>query len=77
MITAQRGEDDEFNAIAADFSDPTTPERVVTAVIEQAGRLDVLVNNADMMQESSIEDTSLDAWQRNLAVDLTAPHRSC
>ncbi|MBB3139703.1 SDR family NAD(P)-dependent oxidoreductase [Halomonas organivorans] len=73
VITAQRGEDERFNGIAADFSDPTVPERVVTEVVERTGRLDVLVNNAGMMQEDLIEDTSLEAWQRNLAVNLTTP----
>ena len=72
-ITAQRGEDDEFGGIAADFSDPAVPERVVAEVIARSGRLDVLVNNAGMMQESPIEDMSLEAWQRTLALNLTAP----
>ena len=42
-------------------------------VAQRAGRLDVLVNNAGMMQESSVEAMSLEDWQRNLAVNLTAP----
>lgn len=49
------------------------PERVVADVIARAGRLDVLVNNAGMMQESTIGDMSLEAWQRSLAVNLTTP----
>jgi meso-butanediol dehydrogenase/(S,S)-butanediol dehydrogenase/diacetyl reductase len=39
----------------------------------KAGRLDVLVNNAGVMQEAGIEDMSLDDWERTLAVNLTAP----
>lgn len=73
VITAQRGEDKEFDWIEADFSDTQTPERVVAEVIARTGRLDVLINNAGMMQESSIEDLSIDDWQRNLNINLTAP----
>lgn len=73
VFTAQRGADPEFQGITADFTDPTTPAHVIAEVIRKAGRLDVLVNNAGMMQEASVEDTSLEDWQRNLMVNLTAP----
>ncbi|WP_246516518.1 SDR family NAD(P)-dependent oxidoreductase [Salicibibacter cibarius] len=73
VITAQRGEDEEFDWIAADFSDPHTPERIVAEVIARTGRLDVLINNAGMMMEAGIEELSLEDWQRNLNLNLTAP----
>lgn len=73
VFTAQRGADTEFHGIAADFTDPGSPAQVVGEVIAQAGRLDVLVNNAGMMQEASVEDMSLEDWNRNLSVNLTAP----
>ncbi|MBE1284389.1 MAG: SDR family oxidoreductase [Rhodobacteraceae bacterium] len=73
VFTAQRSADDEFGSLTADFSDPTCPDQVVREVISKAARLDVLVNNAGMMQESSVEGMSLDDWQRNLTVNLTAP----
>jgi len=73
VFTAQRGADHEFPWILADFTDPAIPAQVVAEVVDRAGRLDVLVNNAGMMQESSIESVSLDDWQRNLMVNLTAP----
>jgi meso-butanediol dehydrogenase/(S,S)-butanediol dehydrogenase/diacetyl reductase len=73
VFTAQRGADPEFEGIAADFLDPASPARVVAELIERAGRLDVLVNNAGMMQESAIEKMTLEDWQRNVMVNLTAP----
>ena len=73
VFTAQRGTDLEFEWIAADFADPESPEQVVREVIARAGRLDVLVNNAGMMQEARIEDMRLPEWQRIVAVNLTAP----
>lgn len=73
VFTAQRGEDARFEGLAADFTDPASPAQVVGEVITRAGRLDVLVNNAGMMQEARVEDMSLEDWQRNLTVNLTAP----
>ena len=73
VFTAQRGADDEFDGIAADFADPACPERIIAEVVGRAGRLDVLVNNAGVMQEAMVEAMSLDDWQRSLTVNLTAP----
>ncbi|SDW32453.1 meso-butanediol dehydrogenase / (S,S)-butanediol dehydrogenase / diacetyl reductase [Ruegeria halocynthiae] len=73
VYTAQRGADDDFPSFPADFSDPDSPARIIEQVIAQAGQLDVLINNAGMMQEASVDDMSLADWQRSLTVNLTAP----
>ncbi|CUH48973.1 SDR family NAD(P)-dependent oxidoreductase [Ruegeria atlantica] len=73
VFTAQRGQDPRFEGIEADFGDPSSPQSVVNQIVERAGRLDILVNNAGMMQEVLVEDMSLEEWQRNLTVNLTAP----
>ena len=73
VFTAQRGEDSEFDAIVADLTDPQSPGRVVAELIARAGQLDVLVNNAGVMQEASVEEMTLADWQRSLTVNLTAP----
>lgn len=73
VFTAQRGTDDEFEAIEADLSNVDSPARVIGEVITRAGQLDVLINNAGMMREARVEDMSLDDWQFNLTVNLTAP----
>lgn len=73
VFTAQRSEDSEFDCFAADLTDPTSQAQVVEKLVKRAGRLDVLVNNAGMMQESSVEDMSLEDWRRTLEVNLTAP----
>ncbi|UFM67222.1 SDR family oxidoreductase (plasmid) [Paracoccus sp. MA] len=73
VLTAQRRQDAEFESLPADFTDPASPAQVLAELIARAGRLDVLVNNAGMMQESLIEAMSLEDWQRNLMVNLTAP----
>lgn len=73
VFTAQRGGDAEFEGIAADLGDSDSPARVVAEVMARAGRLDVLVNNAGLMQEARVEAMSLADWERTLAVNLTAP----
>ena len=73
VFTAQRGEDPEFEHVRADFADMDAPARIIEDVVTKGGRLDVLVNNAGLMQEAAIEDMSLADWQRSLAVNLTAP----
>lgn len=73
VFTAQRQADKIFEGIVADLGDPQAPAEIIQTVIDGAGQLDVLINNAGMMQEAKIEDMSLEDWQRNLAVNLTAP----
>lgn len=73
VFTAQRGPEPEFEGIAADFTDPASAAVVVESVVDRAGRLDVLVNNAGVMQEALVEDMSLADWERTLVVNLTSP----
>ena len=73
VFTAQRGADAEFEGIEADLADSAVPEAVVAEVVARAGRLDVLVNNAGIMQEARAEDMSLADWERTIRVNLTAP----
>ncbi|UWU25377.1 SDR family oxidoreductase (plasmid) [Rhizobium sp. CB3171] len=73
VFTAQRGEDQEFESFPVDFADPASAGKAVESVVKNAGRLDVLVNNAGMMQEALAEDMTLADWERNIAVNLTTP----
>jgi meso-butanediol dehydrogenase/(S,S)-butanediol dehydrogenase/diacetyl reductase len=75
VFVAQRSTCDLEGAIhlSADFADPSSCESVIHSVLEQSSGLDVLVNNAGMMQEASLDEMSLDDWDRNLAVNLRAP----
>ena len=73
VFTAQRSKDIDFEGIIADFTDLDCPARAVSEVIEKAGQLDVLINNAGMMQEAGVGEMHIDQWQRILTVNLTAP----
>ncbi len=73
VITAQRGQDAEFECIGVDFTEPEAAADAIAKLIQLTGRLDVLVNNAGMMQEQLAEEMSLEDWTRNLTVNLTTP----
>ena len=73
VITAQRGKADEFTVIQADFADTDCPEKVVAEVVNQTGRLDVLINNAGVMIEATAEQMHIDDWQKTLTINLTIP----
>ena len=73
VITAQRGTCNEYPSIEADFALEDTAQSVVKQVIEETGRLDVLINNAGMMVESRVEDMTFAEWQQTLMVNLSSP----
>jgi NAD(P)-dependent dehydrogenase (short-subunit alcohol dehydrogenase family) len=45
--------------------------RVVKEIVERHGRLDILVNNAGIIAYEPIEELTLDAWHKIIAVDQT------
>ncbi|PRD13636.1 SDR family NAD(P)-dependent oxidoreductase [Pantoea coffeiphila] len=73
VFTVQRNEDNEFENIIVDFTRPQDVSTVVDKIIQKAGRLDILVNSAGMMQEMLVEDMSLEDWTTHITVNLTAP----
>lgn len=60
-------------AIAADVAKPEEPARVAEAIEAEGDRVDILVNNAGTSWGSATEEMPLDAWNKLLAVNLTAP----
>ena len=79
VYTAQRTKadcaesNDILKFIHADFEDENTPEKVISEIIHKEGKLDILINNAGLMQEGTAEEMSLETWEKTLRVNLTAP----
>lgn len=58
--------------ISLDVTNDTQVQAMVEQVIDEAGRLDVLVNAAGHITSGSIENTTLTAWDSMLNVNLRA-----
>lgn len=60
-------------AVPADVAEPDAPGIAVDRAVATFGRLDALVNNAGINANGPLEQLELAAWNRVLAVNLTAP----
>lgn len=68
-LTAQLG--DAAYYVSLDVTSPEHWQRAVTATVERFGKLDVLVNNAGIVNASPLRDYALADWQRILDINLT------
>jgi NAD(P)-dependent dehydrogenase (short-subunit alcohol dehydrogenase family) len=58
-------------AVEADVGSEADVERLFTATVSRFGRLDLLFNNAGIATPGKLEDLTLEAWNKVLAVNLT------
>ncbi len=56
-----------------DLADPAAPERIVAAAIRAFGQLHGLINNAALIQRSDLASTTVELWDRFMAVNVRAP----
>ncbi|HEY1161933.1 MAG TPA: SDR family NAD(P)-dependent oxidoreductase [Candidatus Dormibacteraeota bacterium] len=63
-------------AFVADLTDEEAARNVIESLLQKAGRIDVLVNNAGMTQtgqhaeDTTVQQTSYADWQRQIAITL-------
>ena len=67
----------DITFIAADLSQPGEPARVVGQVIADAGRLDVLVNNAGIAIHGDTPDFPEESWEKLMALNVDAVFWAC
>jgi short-subunit dehydrogenase len=65
----------EVMTLECDLSDEAAPERLVEAAVSRFGRLDILINNAGIIQAGPVENTSASDFGRAVAVMAMAPVR--
>ena len=63
----------EVLTIAADLAETEAAERVVARAIEVFGGIDILVNAAGHISNGTIENTSLEAWDDMMNVNVRSP----
>lgn len=63
--------------IVHDASDEAQWKRVMAVIAERHGRLDILLNNAGMLQPGNIEDTELRDWERLMRVNAASVFLGC
>jgi NAD(P)-dependent dehydrogenase (short-subunit alcohol dehydrogenase family) len=63
----------EVLARPTDVTDEAAIESLFAAAIERFGRLDVLVNNAGAFDGGPLDELSLAAWEKVMAVNLRGP----
>lgn len=60
--------------IKADVSKPSECQRLVDETIQKHGRLDILILNAGILPNVSIEQTTEDVYDRTFAVNVKGPY---
>ena len=63
---------EDFLLVAADLSTPATCDRLVTEAIARFDRIDVLVNNAGIIEVGPIEAQSREAFERAMQINFFA-----
>jgi len=57
--------------IQADVSDINQVEKMIEIIINEFGRVDVLVNNAGITIDKMLENMNIDQWDKVLSINLT------
>jgi 3-oxoacyl-[acyl-carrier protein] reductase len=69
-------------ALACDVSDPVSVETAVAQAEAEAGRIDILINNAGISPSHGgfslpVEETSLEEWHQVIGINLTGTFLMC
>jgi NAD(P)-dependent dehydrogenase (short-subunit alcohol dehydrogenase family) len=60
--------------IVADLAEPDAPAATIASVVDAWGRVDVLVNNAAVIETRPLLEMPIDVFDRHFAVNVRAPY---
>lgn len=60
-------------SIQADISDEAAIKKMINVVINEFGKIDVLVNNAGIVIDKEFDDRTIEDWKQTLDINLIAP----
>ena len=63
---------EDFHLVAADLSKPEEAQRLISETIDRFGRIDVLINNAGIIDVGPIESQTLEIFERTMQVNFFA-----
>lgn len=66
-----------IHTVIADVQRAADVERMVNEAVAVFGRLDGLFNNAGVVPEGTVEDTSEEVWDRQIAINLKSVFLGC
>jgi len=69
-VAAMRAQGVTAHAVVADLADPAAADALALAAIDRLGHIDILVNNAGAGWAAPAEDTSLEAWDKVMHVNV-------
>jgi NAD(P)-dependent dehydrogenase (short-subunit alcohol dehydrogenase family) len=70
LAAAAAGRGDAALAVPLDVTDPGSCVSAVARIVDAWGRIDVLFNNAGIAGVGTVEETSLELWERVMAVNV-------
>ena len=76
-VTDASGEVVDARPIVLDVTSEDDVAAAMATIADESGRLDVLVNAAGVELEKTIEDTTLEEWDRSFAVNVTGTFLAC
>ena len=70
LASAATGREEAALAVQLDVTDERSSHEAVATVVDAMGGIDVLFNNAGIAGVGTVEETSLDLWERVFAVNV-------
>ena len=72
-----RGEGGEATSVAVDLSEKKEIDQLVRRAVESFGTIDILVNNAAVLESAPFLDVTEEEWDRAMSVNVKAPFLLC
>ena len=74
MVDDARTKYSDIHFIECDISDPADVKSLVDGAVEKLGGLDIVVNNAGIIEGGTVETTPVKIWDRVMAINLRGPY---